>query len=104
MCEFVKEFFTKFVHEFMCEIRTNSYEFLARKLVMLRMACTVYYKKTGAGLATINVEFHVNYDSLQPLDWLMDNLNVFYRLCMEASGWGVHMRGESGKPPSVLQV
>ena len=29
--EFVKEFFTNFVHEFKYEIRTNSYEFFARK-------------------------------------------------------------------------
>ena len=41
--EFVQEFFTNFVHEFKYEIRirTNSYEFLQEKLVMLRMACTV---------------------------------------------------------------
>ena len=30
--EFVDEFFVNFVHEFKCEIRTNSYEFFARKI------------------------------------------------------------------------
>ena len=39
--EFVDDFFANFVHEFRYEIRTNSCEFFARKLVMLRMACTV---------------------------------------------------------------
>ena len=42
MNSFMKEFFTNFVHEFEHEIRTNSYEFLQEKLVMLRMACTVW--------------------------------------------------------------
>ena len=42
--EFVDEFFANFVHEFKYEIRTNSYELLNEKLVMLRMACTVCYK------------------------------------------------------------
>ena len=42
--EFVDEFFANFVHEFKYEIRTNSYEFLHEKLVMLRMACTVAIK------------------------------------------------------------
>ena len=47
--EFVDEFFANFVHEFKYEIRTNSRKFvrirmnfLREKLVMLRMACTVY--------------------------------------------------------------
>ena len=35
MHEFVDEFLANFVHEFKYEIRTNSYEFFARKLVML---------------------------------------------------------------------
>ena len=30
--EFVDEFFTNFMHEFKYEIRTNSYEFFARKI------------------------------------------------------------------------
>ena len=35
----VKKFFTNFVHEFEYQIRMN---FLQEKLVMLRMACTVF--------------------------------------------------------------
>ena len=32
ICEFLKEFFTNFMHECKCEIRTNSYEFFAQKI------------------------------------------------------------------------
>ena len=42
MHELVDEFFAKFVHEFMYEIRMN---FLHEKLVMLRMTCTVPLSK-----------------------------------------------------------
>ena len=46
--EFMREFSANFLHEFKYKIRTNSREFariqmnfLHKKLVMLRMACTV---------------------------------------------------------------
>ena len=45
--KFVDEFFTNFVHEFKYEIRTNLYEFFARKIgyVTNGLQCTSHFCK-----------------------------------------------------------
>ena len=75
MCEFAREF----VHEFKYEIRTNSREsvridinFLHEKLVMLRMACTVYSSSTlevfcDAVVISYHLHLHMNMVGSMPL-------------------------------------
>ena len=45
VCEFVKEVFMNFVNEFKYEIRTNSYEFFARKIGYVMNGLYIYIYK-----------------------------------------------------------